>query len=121
MTKFEGKTVVITGASSGIGRAAALEFARRGADLVLAARRAEQLGTAAAECRTLGARCSIVVTDVTKRDDCVRLIESAPQLDVLVNNAGFAAFDTIESAKPDELESMMQTNFFGMVRCTQAA
>jgi short-subunit dehydrogenase len=120
-SSFATKTVVITGASSGIGRAAALEFARRGADLVLAARRAEQLETVATECRTLGARCSIVVTDVTKRDDCVRLIDSAPQLDVLVNNAGFAAFDAIESAKPDELESMMQTNFFGMVRCTQAA
>jgi short-subunit dehydrogenase len=120
-SSFASKTVVITGASSGIGRAAALEFARRGADLVIAARRADQLESVAAECRALGARCSIVVTDVTKREDCLRLIESAPQLDVLVNNAGFAIFDAIESAKPDELEAMMQTNFFGTVWCTQAA
>jgi short-subunit dehydrogenase len=115
------KTVVITGASSGIGRAAALEFARRGASLVLAARRAEQLEKVAGECRTLGARCSIVVSDVTKREDCQRLIDSVPQVDVLVNNAGFAIFDAIESAKPEDLESMMQTNYFGMVWCTQAA
>ncbi|MEA2569296.1 MAG: uncharacterized protein QOI24_1297 [Acidobacteriota bacterium] len=120
-SSFASKTVVITGASSGIGRAAALEFARRGADVVIAARRADQLESVAAECRALGARCSIVVTDVTKREDCLRLIESAPQLDVLVNNAGFAVFDAIESAKPDELESMMQTNFFGTVWCSQAA
>jgi short-subunit dehydrogenase len=120
-SSFASKTVVITGASSGIGRAAALEFARRGADVVIAARRADQLESVAAECRALGARCSIVVTDVTKREDCLRLIESTPQLDVLVNNAGFAVFDAVESAKPDELESMMQTNFFGTVWCTQAA
>jgi short-subunit dehydrogenase len=120
-SSFASKTVVITGASSGIGRAAALEFARRGADVVIAARRADQLESVAAECRALGARCSIVLTDVTKREDCLRLIESAPQVDVLVNNAGFAVFDAIESAKPDELESMMQTNFFGTVWCSQAA
>jgi len=117
---FASRTVVITGASSGIGRAAALEFARRGADLVLAARRIEQLEKVAAECRTLRARCSVVVTDVTQREDCARLIASAPRIDVLVNNAGFAVFDAIESAKADDLESMMQTNFFGAVNCTQA-
>jgi len=119
-TSFASKTVVITGASSGIGRAAALEFARRGADLVLAARRIEQLEKVAAECRALGARCSVVVTDVTQREDCVRLLASVAQVNVLVNNAGFAVFDAIESAKPGDLESMMQTNYFGTVNCTQA-
>lgn len=118
---FASKTIVITGASSGIGRAAALEFARRGADVVLAARRSPELEKVAAECRTLGARCTTVITDVTKRDDCVRLIESVPQVDVLVNNAGFAVFDAIESAKAEDLDAMMQTNYFGMVHCTQAA
>ncbi len=115
------KSVVITGASSGIGRSAALEFARRGANLVIAARRAEQLEDVARECRALGAKCTPVVADVTKRDDCERLLRDAGDVDVLVNNAGFAIFDAIESARPDDLESMMQTNYFGTVWCTQAA
>nr|MDP9361164.1 SDR family NAD(P)-dependent oxidoreductase [Acidobacteriota bacterium] len=85
------KTVVVTGASSGIGRAAALEFARRGANLVLAARRVELLEEVARGCRELGVDCTTVVTDVTRRADCERLIEIAGNvdgnIDVLVNNA----------------------------------
>ncbi len=118
--KLRQKTVVITGASSGIGRAAALEFARRGANLVLAARRGEVLETVAKECRALGADCKVVVTDVTQRADCEHLIDMAGSVDVLVNNAGFAIFDAIESARPDDLAAMMQTNYFGTVWCTQA-
>ena len=117
---LKNQTVVVTGASSGIGRAAALEFARRGANLVLAARRSELLEQVASECRALGADCRIVVTDVTLRSDCQHLIDVAGHVDVLVNNAGFAIFDPFESAKPDDLESMMQTNYFGVVWCAQA-
>jgi short-subunit dehydrogenase len=117
---LEKKTVVITGASSGIGRAAALEFARRGANLVLAARRQELLDEVATACRNLGVECRTIVTDVTLRSDCEHLIDVAGKVDVLVNNAGFAIFDPIESAKPDDLEAMMQTNYFGTVWCAQA-
>lgn len=117
---LEKKTVVITGASSGIGRAAALEFARRGANLVLAARRGELLEEVAGACRALGAECRVVVTDVTQRADCEHLIDVAGNVDILVNNAGFAIFDPIESAKPDDLDAMMQTNYFGAVWCSQA-
>jgi short-subunit dehydrogenase len=114
------KTVVITGASSGIGRAAALEFARRGANLILGARRGEMLEDVARGCRELGVSCTAVVADVTKREDCKRLIDAAGRVDVLVNNAGFAIYDSIEDARPADLEAMMQTNFFGAVWCTQA-
>jgi len=117
---LEKKTVVITGASSGIGRASALEFARRGANLALAARRGELLEEVASACRALGAECRVVVTDVTQRADCEHLIDVAGNVDILVNNAGFAIFDPIESAKPDDLEAMMQTNYFGAVWCSQA-
>src|SRR4051812_37874095 len=117
---LKNQTVVVSGASSGIGRAAALELARRGANLVLAARRGELLEEVAVVCRALGVECRVVVADVTKRDDCARLIETAGNVDVLVNNAGFAIFDAFESAKPDDLEAMMQTNYFGAVWCAQA-
>jgi len=114
------KTVVITGASSGIGRAAAYEFAHRGAKLVIAARRGERLEEVARECRSFGVTCTTIVADVTKRDDCERLIASAGEVDVLVNNAGFAIFDPIEKSIAGDLESMMQTNYFGTVYCTKA-
>jgi short-subunit dehydrogenase len=117
---LKGKTVVITGASSGIGRAAALEMARRGANLVVAARRLDLLETLTTDCKTLGVECRVVVTDVTKREQCARLIDEAGTVDVLVNDAGFAVFDAIESSRPDDLESMMQTNYFGTVWCTKA-
>ena len=117
---LRGKTVVITGASSGIGRATALEMARRGANVVLGARRIEELERTAASCRSLGVDAVAIVTDVTRRDDCVRLIEAAPRVDVLVNNAGFAIYDAVVDARADDLRAMMDTNYFGTVHCTQA-
>ena len=117
---LRGKTVVITGASSGIGAATAIAMARQGANLVLAARRTPQLEDVAAKCRALGPDCRIVRADVTVREDCTRLIAEAGTVDVLVNVAGFAIFDKVENANPDDLESMMQTNYFGTVWCTQA-
>lgn len=120
MSKLRGKTVVITGASSGIGRAAALELARRGADVVLAARRRERLEEVAAACRALGVKATPVVTDVSVRDDCERLIAAVPRVDILVSNAGFGIYDPIETAAAGDLESMMQTNYFGAVYCTKA-
>jgi short-subunit dehydrogenase len=118
--QLNGKTVVVTGASSGIGKAVALEMARRGATLFLAARRADRLESVAAECRALGVSCTPVPTDVTRREDCRRLIETAGDVDVLVNNAGFALFDAVAEAKPEDLLSMMETNYFGAVWCAQA-
>ena len=119
--RLQNKTVVITGASSGIGRAAALEFARRGANLIVGARRGELLDDVARQCRERGVQCTSVVADVAKRADCKRLIDAAGRIDVLVNNAGFAAFESIEKALPDDVEQMMATNYFGTVWCTQAA
>jgi short-subunit dehydrogenase len=120
MTELTGKTVVITGASSGIGRATALEMARRGANVVLAARRVALLDEVAAACRALGAQASAVAADVTRPEDCVRLIAAAGDVDVLVNNAGFGIFGPIAAANPDDLHAMMETNYFGMVNCTLA-
>jgi uncharacterized protein len=118
--ELRAKTVVITGASSGIGRATALEMARRGANVVLGARRLDQLEQVAAECRALGVRAMAVGTDVTSAGDCAQLIAQAGDVDVLVNNAGFAVFDAIADADVGGLREMMDTNFFGAVNATQA-
>lgn len=119
--RLAGKTAVVTGASSGIGKAAAIEFARRGANVVIAARRRELLDEVASICRQNGVQCTTIVADVSNRTECKRLIDSAARVDILVNNAGFAVFDAIETAKPEELEEMMRTNYFSAVWCTQAA
>ena len=118
--EFQGKIAVITGASSGIGRATAIEMARRGAHVVLGARRLDLLEKTAAECRALGARAEAVSTDVRDRDACRRLVERAGRVDILVNNAGFAIYDETADADPAEWHDMMDTNFFGAVYCTQA-
>lgn len=118
--KLQGKNVVVTGASSGIGRATALEMARRGARLVLAARRADRLEEVATACRALGATVKVVPTDVTKPEQCRALIDAAGEVDVLINNAGFAVFDPIAGADAGVLREMMDTNYFGAVHCTQA-
>ncbi len=121
MSQLKGRTAVITGASSGIGRATALEMARRGANVVLAARRVDRLQDVAGECRALGVTATVVPTDVTSSEDCRRLIEAAGSPDVLVNNAGFAVLDSVEEASVAEWREMMDTNYFGTVHCTVAA
>jgi short-subunit dehydrogenase len=117
---LRGKTAVITGASSGIGSATALEMARRGVHVILGARRVQLLESIAAECRTLGVEAVAVPTDVTIPEDCRRLIGSRAQVDILVNNAGFGILDLLEEARFEDLRLMMETNYFGMVHCTQA-
>lgn len=117
---LQGKRVVITGASSGIGRATAIEMARRGAHVVVAARRTELLERVAGECRACGVTAVAVTTDVSSPEQCARLIETAGEVDVLVNNAGFALFDSVADAALDDLRAMIDTNYFGMVHCTRA-
>ena len=92
MKRLEGKIAIITGANSGIGKATAELFAREGADLVLAARRLDKLQEVEKYAKEQGVRAVSVPTDVSRSEDCRKLVEAAIQafgrIDILVNNAG---------------------------------
>lgn len=117
--------VVVTGASSGIGRALALAWARRGASLVLGARSADALDAVAREVRAAGGEAFTEAGDVTREEDRVRLIERARaekgRLDVLVNNAGRGYYGTARSIAIDELEALFRLNVLAPLRLAQLA
>ena len=120
---FRGKTVVITGASSGIGAASCIEFAKRGANLALVARRKEKLEELEKTLAEFGIRtlvCECDVSDKTQVEKMSSLVmEQFGGIDVLVNNAGFAIYGTVSALTIEEIESQMETNYFGMVYCTK--
>jgi NAD(P)-dependent dehydrogenase (short-subunit alcohol dehydrogenase family) len=122
---LRGKVVVVTGASSGLGRAGAVELARRGATLVLAARRRDALEETADLCRAAGARVVARVTDVTDAEQVRRLadaaVEEAGGLDVWINNAGVTLIGTLEDAPLDEHRRVLETNLFGAWHGAMAA
>ncbi len=125
-TAFLENVVVITGASTGIGRQVALQLAEQGAWLTLAARNADQLEAVAVQCRQRGGKALVVPTDVAIQAQCERLIARTlteyDRLDTLINNAGismWARFDELQDLTP--LERIMQVNYFGSVYCTHYA
>lgn len=123
------RVVVITGASDGIGAEMARQLAAKegaGVALVLAARNADALATVAGECTALGAQALAVTTDVSRQDQCRRLIAAAVgqfgRIDALINNAGRSAHALFEEV--DDLgwyEELMRVNLWGSVWCTHAA
>jgi NADP-dependent 3-hydroxy acid dehydrogenase YdfG len=122
---LEGKVIVITGASSGMGEASAILLAAHGAKLVLGARRADRL-KAVAECiRKAGGACIFLVTDVTLRDNLTRLtalaIESFGRLDVMINNAGISQLDKLEELDIAGWEQMIDVNLRGTLYGIAAA
>jgi len=118
MDSFEGKVVVLTGASEGIGRALALSLARAGSRLVLAARNVERLASLSQECSVHGAEVLYVPTDVSLRTDCTALINAAlaryKAIDVLLLNAGATMWSRLDELEdPELLERLMGTNYLG--------
>jgi short-subunit dehydrogenase len=119
------KVVVITGASSGIGKALALEFAKRNATIVLAARDIEKLSKLEEVLKSFGTPVISVKTDVRVEADCRNLIEKAIEaygrINVLVNNAGISMRASFAEVDLKVLQSLMNTNFWGTVYCTKYA
>jgi short-subunit dehydrogenase len=121
---FANQVVFITGASSGIGAALAREFARQGADLVLAARRTDRLQAIAAEIERSGRRSLVVACDVTADNDLERAIgrarERLGRVDVVVANAGFGVVGPVASLTVADYRRQFETNVFGVLRTIYA-
>ncbi|MCK1718169.1 SDR family oxidoreductase [Bradyrhizobium sp. 141] len=122
--QITGTRVVITGASSGIGRATALAFARKGASVILAARRGVILTSLAAECEALGGRALAVPTDVTDAEAVQRLAKQAEDafggIDVWINNAGTGVFGAYQDADIALHRRTIEVNLLGTMHGAHA-
>jgi len=117
------RVAIVSGIGPGMGRDVSLALAREGADLVLAARTATKLGEVAEEVRALGRRAVEVPTDITRADDCRRLVERAARelggVDVLVNNAfDMGGFVRMEDATAEDLLRPIRVNLIGSMQLT---
>ena len=115
------KVVVITGASSGIGKQTAIEFGKLGANLVLIGRQKDKLEQTASKLKKFSVSTLICQCDVSKKLEVDKMAKSVFEkfnsIDILVNNAGFAIYGSVSDLTIDEIESQMQTNYLGMVYC----
>ncbi len=123
--RFEGKIAMVTGASSGIGRATAEALAREGAKVGLVARRTEILTELASAIERDGGSLLVLAGDVTREEDRKRMVtdltSSYGGLDVLVHAAGVIGFGTIENTTPEAWQRMFDINVFTVYRLTQLA
>ncbi|MBI1817126.1 MAG: SDR family oxidoreductase [Deltaproteobacteria bacterium] len=121
---LRGQVAVVTGASSGIGRAIAIDLAREGMLVVPVARRADQLAATLAECRRFSPDSFAIQCDVSDRAAVERTIADVRaqrgHIDMLVNNAGVGLYRRFTETTSDDFERLMQVNYFGTVYCTKA-
>jgi len=110
---LQGKTVLVTGASSGIGKATAIECSRMGAKLIIVARNEERLLECFSELEGLGHQ--MILADLTHLEDIERLVTSVPSLDGVVNNAGIVKMLPVQYINEDDLNEVYKTNTFGAV------
>src|SRR5664279_152257 len=122
---LHGKVAVVTGASSGLGVAAARALAEASADVALGARRVDRLAETGRVVEATGRRALAVQTDVTRPEECPRLIDQTVQtfgrVDVLVNNAGVGTAVPASRETPEQFRSVLQVNLDGCYWMAQAA
>lgn len=126
---LKGKVAVVTGSSQGVGRAAVLRFARAGCDVVINySRGADQAAEVEELCLIAGVRAVSIRADISRDEDCRRLVHAAGQafgrLDILVNNAGFTRFvpfADLEGLSEEIWDRTLRTNLMGSFFCTRAA
>ena len=125
MSNTEGKVVVITGASSGLGEATARHLASKGASVFLGARRMDRLQTVVADIQRAGGRAAAMRVDVTRRAEVDAFVQAATEkfgrMDVLVNNAGLMALAPIAKTLVDEWDRMVDINIKGVLYGIAAA
>jgi short-subunit dehydrogenase len=122
--QIAGSVIVITGASTGIGRASALEFARAGATVVVTSRREEVVRRLAEECEKLGGKALAIAADVTDEQAIEQLarraVETFGRIDVWINNAAVTLFARFEQAPPEAYRRVIETNLFGCIHGARA-
>ncbi len=123
-TKYHDKTIVITGASTGIGRQVAVDFAKRGVKaLAIVARNRDRLNDVASEIKDR-CDCLIFECDVTDKAQVLSMaqnvLEKFGKIDVLVNNAGIGILGKVQDQTTEEIEAITSTNYLGMIYCTKA-
>lgn len=125
MSILEGRVAVVTGASSGIGEACALEFVSKGAKVVLAARRAERLEALVTKIEAQGGEALAVATDVTNEDAVENLFAQAVErfgtVDVLINNAGIADSTPVDEMALETWHKVIETNLTSAFLCSRSA
>jgi len=124
LAALNGSVGLVTGASSGIGRAIAVELAHRGADVALFARRADRLEEVAAKIRALGRRAMITPGDVTRDEDLPRAVAAARTalgpIDIVVADAGFQVTGRVDELTLGDFRRQFETNVFGVLRTIYA-
>lgn len=123
--QLAGRTALVTGASSGIGRAIALALAEAGAQVAIGARRRDRLAALATQIDERGARALPLDLDVTDETACRRAVQQTVDelggLDILVNNAGLMLLGQVEGADTGDWRRMLETNVLGLMYMTHAA
>jgi len=123
--RLDGTVALVTGASSGIGEAAAIELAAQGAAVALAARRTDRLTELAAKIRADGGTAAVFTADVTGEDEARALVEQTVaelgRLDTLINNAGVMLLGPVQDAPTEEWRRMVHVNLLGLLYCAHAA